>query len=127
MDNFVMMMQVLFTLYLLLFAVLLLHELIHLLFIKIYKKEVQSFTINFWGGKAAYVNDHNYVDILVISAAPNLVLPMLGCVVFSLDSGLYFNAFAFFCLINLVNLLPFTSDGSAVLYSIMKLAERKKA
>ncbi|MBP2004891.1 metalloprotease family protein [Halobacillus andaensis] len=121
-----MMIQVLFFLYLLLFGVLLLHELIHLLFIKLYKKEVQSFTLNAWGGKAVYVNDHNYADILIISAAPNLILPMLGFVVFSLDSGLYFNAFAFFCLINLLNLLPFTSDGSAVLYSIMKLVERKK-
>ncbi|MFG6146847.1 metalloprotease family protein [Halobacillus sp. B23F22_1] len=122
-----MMIQVLFFLYLLLFVVLLLHELIHLLFIKIYNKEVQSFTINVWGGKAVYVNDHNYVDILIISAAPNLILPMLGVVVFSMDSGLYFNAFAFFCLINLVNLLPFTADGSAILYSVMKLVERKKA
>ncbi|WP_431802295.1 metalloprotease family protein [Halobacillus andaensis] len=127
MDNYLMLIEVLFFLYLLLFVVLLLHELIHLLFIKMYKKEIQSFAIYPWGGKVVYVNDRSYADILVISAAPNLLLPMLGFVVFYLDGGLYSNAFAFFCLINLWNLLPFTSDGSAILYSVMNLVERKKA
>ncbi|WP_176586231.1 metalloprotease family protein [Priestia megaterium] len=120
------MLRVLFYSYALLFLSLLIHEWIHYILIKIFQKEIKSIKINFLGGKISYTNDHEYIKILTIAVAPNIALPFLGGFLFYLDMGMYYNIFALFCVLNLINLFPFTADGSTVLYCILKIIMPKK-
>lgn len=117
------MLQAMAWLYGLLFIVLLLHELIHFLFIKLFHKKLITCKITFFGGKVTYENDDRFVEILIISLAPSIVLPMIGGLIWYANLGLYFNVFAAFCLLNVVNFLPFTADGRIALYCILKMFE----
>lgn len=124
MENLIILFKVFAILYVFLLCILLTHEFIHFIFIKRYKKQIKSIKINPLGGKIVYVNDHNYSHILIISAAPNIILPILGLLILYLGTGAYSNAIAIMCLLNLLNLLPFTSDGTAILYSFLKLVRK---
>lgn len=123
--NLIIMAQVLLWIYLILFIVLLSHELIHLLFVKLFKKELLAFKINPFGGKLTYKNDNRYGEILVISLAPNIILPLVGWLIFYANLGIYGNVATLFCLIHVLNILPITADGRAALYCFLKLLERK--
>ena len=123
MENLFILVKVSLWAYLLLFFVMIIHELIHLMFIKLFKKEIKSIRINPFGGKVSYINDHKYVDILIISIAPNVLFPLLGGLLLYNNLGGIYNLFAIFCLIHLVNFLPFTADGRVVLYCLLKIVE----
>ncbi|QFT87740.1 hypothetical protein FIU87_03660 [Bacillus sp. THAF10] len=111
--------------YLMVFCVMVVHEAIHLFFIKLFKKKIKSIKINLLGGKISYVNDKKHFDILIISIAPNIILPLIGILLYQLDFGIYGTILAFICFLNLVNLLPFTADGSAVIYAVIKMLQKK--
>ncbi|HLR74090.1 MAG TPA: DUF3267 domain-containing protein [Virgibacillus sp.] len=125
MTNFIIVSQVILWLYVLMFLVLIMHELIHLLFVKLFKKELISFKINVFGGKVTYVNDTKHAEILLISLAPSVILPILGAIILYADLGIYYNVFALFCLINMINFLPVTADGRVALYCLLKMMESK--
>ncbi|WP_411809776.1 metalloprotease family protein [Bacillus halotolerans] len=107
-----------------LLGVLLIHELIHLLFIKLFNKKINSIKINLLGGKVSYVNDNRHFHILIISAAPNLIIPIVGFLLLQLNQGVYFDILSIICIFNCINLLPFTADGSAILYCVLKILKK---
>lgn len=121
MSNLMILSGIIFWTLFLLFSVLLMHELIHYAFIKVFKKELTSFKINLFGGKVTYINDGKYGEIFLISAAPNIILPILGFFLLQADLGLYYDLFAILCLANLLNFLPFIEDGRVMLYCVLKV------
>ncbi|AOZ88316.1 hypothetical protein BK049_06155 [Bacillus xiamenensis] len=110
--------------YLILMSVLIIHEAIHLLLIKKFQKKILGLKLNIFGASVSYLNDKKYLHIFVISVAPNIILPISGGLLLYYDISIYWNAFAFICILNLVNLFPFTADGSIILYSIMKMLKK---
>ncbi|CDQ20595.1 Putative zincin peptidase [Halobacillus karajensis] len=120
MENFLILGKACLLIYALLFLVLVLHELIHLLFILLFKKKVISINIHPFGGKVVYENDHQYGQIFWISTAPNLILPFIGGAMLYFSESIYSHLFSMLCILNLFNFVPFTGDGSAILYSALK-------
>ncbi|WP_078061772.1 metalloprotease family protein [Bacillus zhangzhouensis] len=125
MENLILFTKGFMLFYLIFMSVLLIHEAIHLLFIRKLGKKILSMKFNLFGASVTYLNDNKYLDIFIISVAPNIILPISGGILLSYDISIYWNAFAFICILNLVNLFPFTADGSIILYSIMKMLKKE--
>ncbi|MGM0817285.1 MAG: metalloprotease family protein [Bacillota bacterium] len=124
MENLLLFIKGFILFYLILMSVLLIHEAIHLLLIKKFRKKILGMKLNLFGASVIYRNDKKYLHIFIISVAPNLILPISGGILLYYDISIYWNAFAFMCILNLVNLFPFTADGSIILYSIMKMLKK---
>ncbi len=116
--------QLIFIIYLLsILAVVFAHELIHWSFAKIFNRKPTIKISKLLTVSICYANNYNHVENLIISSAPSIILFTTALFI---PNNSYTLLLKLFAGVNIINFLPFTSDGQVITYSIIKLVSEKK-
>jgi len=66
----------------------------------------------------SYRNRHHYLKILIISASAPLFLVAVGIMI---SPNIWMIVMKCMCLANILNFIPITADGEAILYALLHL------
>lgn len=95
------------------------HELIHFLFAYILKKKNIKIQFRLLFFETSYDNDKRYLSTIIVSAAPAIILFLVGIFINAWFKDMSFYAMMF--MVNIFYLLPITQDGKVIMYALIKI------